>query len=103
MYNEVWASCPKCGEKCYIQISEVVLGFGNFDLNDLSTFDNSTDDEVRQVKELVIEEDFVCNGKPKVYAGTKREGCYHRFNPLKPIVNKAERAREILFGDNDED
>jgi hypothetical protein len=38
MYNEVFDTCPSCGKHSgYLQIAQVVLGFGNFDLSDLST------------------------------------------------------------------
>jgi hypothetical protein len=33
MYNEVYACCPDCKSRCELQISQIVLGFGCFDLD----------------------------------------------------------------------
>jgi hypothetical protein len=36
MYNEVFDNCPNCGQHSgYLQIDQLVLGFGKFDLADL--------------------------------------------------------------------
>ena len=37
MFNEVFDNCPDCGRHTgYLQIRQIVLGFGNFDLADLA-------------------------------------------------------------------
>jgi hypothetical protein len=94
MYNEVYADCPECGASCYMQISQVVFGFGGFNLDDLSTFDRLSDKEVEQVRDLVMEEDFFCNND-ECWGGS--------FNPLKKEVYKKDRARTILFGEDEDD
>jgi hypothetical protein len=33
MYNEVRKDCPRCGNQSEVQIPQVVLGFGDFNLN----------------------------------------------------------------------
>jgi len=33
MYNEVFKKCPRCGGKGYMQVHQIVLGFGEFDLD----------------------------------------------------------------------
>ena len=36
MFNEVFDDCPNCGKHSgYLQIDQLVLGFGEFDLADL--------------------------------------------------------------------
>lgn len=34
MYNEVFKDCPTCDAPCMIQIPQIVLGFGGFNLSD---------------------------------------------------------------------
>jgi len=100
MYNEVFAKCPKCGSRCCMQISQVVLGFGEFDLNDLSTFSDLSDSETTTVKNYVLEKDFYCNGGHSSSWNDESEvGCGNVFNPLKNHTNKEERTKNILFGD----
>ena len=93
MYNEVIATCPKCRKQATIQISQIVLGSGNFSLDDMNTFSGLTDNEIAKVRECVLREDFYCSG-----TGLRDDyGCGNVFNPLKPIIDKEDRARQILF------
>ena len=83
MYNEVYANCPECNRKCMIQIPQIVLGFGEFDLDNLQTFWSLTDDKIEQIRDCIKKEFFFC----------KECGCY--FNPLQK--DRASRIEEILF------
>jgi hypothetical protein len=85
MYNEVWKSCPKCGKKCCAQISQIVDGFGHFDLDDPEALLEDPDldvEKLRKLEERVREEVFNC-----------RE-CKHRFRVV-PEAEDRER-REIV-------
>lgn len=42
MFNEVFKKCPVCGGRGYMQIHEIVLGFGGFDLDDPRTLGKLT-------------------------------------------------------------
>lgn len=81
MFNEVFASCPRCYDCCCMQVPPIVLGFGNFYLNDLSTFDELNDDKLKQLHEYVINDNFRC------------ETCNLVFNPLK----KGKDLKKELF------
>ena len=104
MYNEVWATCPECGfGQCYMQISQVVLGFGDFRLDNMSTLEGLTDDEIRTLKRYVLEDDFHCSASSVHFDEEfcEKNGCGHVFNPLKKQVSKKVRAHDILFGEED--
>ncbi len=48
MYNEVYKTCPTCGGKGIMQITQIVLGFGCFDLdNPESITSKLNENEVR--------------------------------------------------------
>lgn len=61
MYNEVWKSCPYCAKKAYLQISQIVLGFGEFDLDDLDGLtERLNEEELKELYENVKNEHFSC-------------------------------------------
>lgn len=62
MYNEVFVRCPYCFETVCSQISQIVLGFGGFDLNDEKTLEQLDDDELSLLVDIVVENDlnFYC-------------------------------------------
>ena len=60
MYNEVYCNCPECGQTCTIQISQIVLGFGKFHLQDPSTYEELTEEEVKMLFEWSADEWFHC-------------------------------------------
>lgn len=88
MYNEVFKRCPECGSRGYMQIHQIVLGFGNFNLDDLSTLFELTSDELVELSEAVGENVFMCGGHPD----DDGYGCGHRFRM--PAV---ETAREQMI------
>lgn len=64
MYNEVYKSCPECGKRCEIQIHQIVLGFGQFDLDNPDSLAEQLDeDQLLELKEAVNEEKFWCNSE----------------------------------------
>lgn len=86
MYNEVYCRCPKCGGLGYMQISQIVLGFGEFNIQDRTTLEDLTSDQLEQLHEEVSEEQFEC------------QSCNAQFNPL---TNKSETKNDDinrLFG-----
>lgn len=70
MYNEVFKECPECGGKMYLQIPQVVYGFGGFDIDDKSTFQDLTVHELEKLKEYLRGETFSCQD----------EDCYNTWN-----------------------
>lgn len=62
MFNEVHKNCYNCGARCTIQIPQVTMGFGNFDLEQPNS-DNIQDltrEQKLELKEYVEEESFYC-------------------------------------------
>ena len=85
MYNEVRKDCPKCGTTCHIQISQVVLGFGEFNLDDLETFEELDESELRHFKRCVEDKVFMCE-------------CGYRFLYNSEEYNRTFIIKKILFG-----
>jgi hypothetical protein len=77
MYNEVYKQCPQCGQQCYMQISQVVLGFGNFNLDNPSSMEDLTHSQKQEFAEIMNDEEkkFWCNG-----GQDESGGCGHSFN-----------------------
>jgi hypothetical protein len=71
MFNEVFCKCPKegCNGVGYMQISQIVLGFGGFSLQSPETLEELSDSQLRQLREYIVEGHFDC------------DQCGHRFNP----------------------
>ena len=61
MYNEVWKRCPECGHSAYMQIPQIVLGFGNFNLdNPESIAEELSESEIETLFEYIGEDRFEC-------------------------------------------
>lgn len=62
MYNEVHKRCYNCGAKYTLQIPQVILGFGNFDLDypDASSIQQLTHEQKLELKKYVEEYSFYC-------------------------------------------
>ena len=60
MYNEVHKSCYNCGATCTIQIPQIVLGFGNFNLDNPDSMKELTHEQKLELKEYVEKESFYC-------------------------------------------
>ena len=61
MYNEVFKNCPDCGRRCMIQIHQVVLGFGEFHLDQPWNLEKFTMKELKEVREAIEGEYFNCD------------------------------------------
>ena len=79
MYNEVVCRCPECGGRGYMQISQLVSGFGGFDLENYNTLKDLDIDNIIELKARVMCKDFVC------------DDCSYAFNPYE------DRDRELLI------
>lgn len=60
MYNEVHKRCYNCGARCTIQIPQVVLGFGDFNLDNPTSIEDLTPQEKKKLAEYVNRESFYC-------------------------------------------
>jgi rubredoxin len=69
MYNEVFYTCPECKGRGYMQISQLVLGFGEFDLENYDTLRDLDFDDLLELKARVLYDNFIC------------DDCGHVFNP----------------------
>jgi hypothetical protein len=61
MYNEVYKKCPNCDILNTIQISQIVLGFGCFDLDYGTNIEDLTQDQKHDFAKEVNKETFVCH------------------------------------------
>jgi len=63
MYNEVFKRCPHCNGRGYMQIHQIVLGFGGFHLDSpQSIVDELNIDQIKELKEAVESNGwFVCD------------------------------------------
>jgi len=86
MYNEVFKKCPHCGKKGYMQISQVVLGFGGFDLDDPTTLSELNLEELKMLQERVYDDYFSC----------KSESCGNSF---RIFADADEDARQQIIKD----
>ena len=84
MYNEIYKNCPRCGKRCEQQISQVVLGFGCFDLdNPQDLAGRLTSEELYDLHERAMKETFWCR--------FDENGCGHHF-----MLGSQDSDREAL-------
>lgn len=82
MYNEVFKKCPHCPEGVgYMQIGQIVLGFGGFDLDEPSTLEKLSLEDLRELRGRVATETFNCRrpGGEWVRAGDDENVCGDTF------------------------
>ena len=61
MYNEVFKKCPHCKDGVgYLQIHQIVLGFGGFDLDNPFTLEELSVDDLRELRDAVEGKAFYC-------------------------------------------
>lgn len=84
MYNEVFDTCPKCGNRTgYLQVYQIVLGFGGFDISDLSGLKSRFDSGDLSAKDLtrladaLEDEVFYCSDR----SGEARDDCHSSWRP----------------------
>lgn len=83
MYNEVFCNCPACGGTGYMQIGQIVLGFGGFNLNDYSTLEDLSEEDLLELRARILKENFIC------------QDCGHVFNPYME-KNKEDLIHELF-------
>jgi sarcosine oxidase delta subunit len=99
MFNRVYARCPECGKRGEMQIHQIVLGFGDFNIDHPEDLARALDeDKLVELHAAILGEDFVCTG----YEDWGEPGCGHVFNPIKPSVNDRIDLARKLFERNDE-
>ncbi len=113
MYNEVFATCPKCGFRGYMHVSQIIPGDGGFCIDDpASLAEKLTDAQLLELHKEVMDDDFVCDGtsgdKLEEFVAAQQEGrpertfgCGHVFNPLKDRQKRDTSLAERLFGNGD--
>lgn len=82
MYNDVFKKCPHCEEGTgYMQIQQVVLGFGGFNLDDPKSLNNLTLNELSELRSAVVDHYFRCIGKWDPLLGREEDsvGCGQAF------------------------
>lgn len=68
MYNEVFKKCPYCHGRGCAQISQIVLGFGYFDLdNPKELAETYSLEELKQLERAVEDEFFNCESCRKQF------------------------------------
>lgn len=85
MYNEVFKKCPECGLQAVMQIPQLVLGFGGFDLDNRETLLGLTEEQLRRLKDMILDDDFRCE-------------CGHYFNPYRVSNELKLSLIKELFG-----
>lgn len=61
MYNEVFAPCPECQGRAMVQVSQYVLGFGGFFIDDPETMLELTKEQLKDLREELEGEQFECH------------------------------------------
>ncbi len=82
MYNEVYCTCPKCNGVGYMQISQIVPGFGEFSLPDGHNLRELTKGQLIELKGKVMRGNFKC------------QNCGNVFNPYED--SKEELIHELF-------
>ena len=60
MFNEVFCTCPECDGVGYLQIPQLVLGFGEFHIDNPETLLELSYDDLNVLKNLLDKEEFSC-------------------------------------------
>jgi hypothetical protein len=97
MYNEVFKKCPHCPNGVgYMQIAQVVLGFGGFNLDDPSTLEDLSMQELKLLKDRIHDDTFSCRHQDGSWAheGDDEDVCGLSFRVLDE-KEKDERERLI--------
>lgn len=94
MYNEVFKKCPNCGKTGYMQIPQIVLGFGGFNLDDRTTLERYSLDQLHELHIAVRGKTFHCGGysPSTIPENNPHDGCGHHFTFLEATGKKDERT-----------
>jgi hypothetical protein len=60
MYNEVFKKCADCGTVCTVQIGQIELGFGGYDLDDPRSTTHLSRLQKEELVDFVSGEKFLC-------------------------------------------
>jgi hypothetical protein len=86
MYNEVLCNCPNCDGQGYLQISQIVLGFGGFNLDNPQQLMRFTIEELKRLAKAVEGEYFNCSSC----------GFYFLRNEYKDLKQKEIFIKEVF-------
>lgn len=92
MYNEVFKTCPKCGHLAYAQISQIVLGFGGFNLeNPERIAEELTENEIIQLVACVKDTWFECHDCGNTFKLNEKKNTNDKTDLLKKLLNEDEQ------------
>ena len=72
MYNEVRKTYVYCGALCEIQIPQIVLGFGEFNLNDSNSLRILIYEQLLSLRSYLKDKKFYCNCGNFFFYNTKK-------------------------------
>lgn len=96
MYNEVFKKCPHCEKngtygRGYLQISQILLGFGGFDLDNPDDIaERLSVDEVQRLKESVEGEWFRCDECKDTFRLGGKEAHQEKMDILNSLNSEGE-------------
>ena len=92
MYNEVFKKCPTCDGYVCLHISQIVLGFGGFYLDDPESIADELDlDQIKQLKRCVDGKWFYCEKCDASFkASDSKEERQEKMEILNSIMGKNE-------------
>lgn len=108
MYNEIYKKCPNCTKGVgYLQIGQIVLGFGGFDLDDPTTLERLSNADLQRLLDAVRGAEFSCRPPGWVHCEPEsgidpEEVCRRSFRFLdEPAQQERKRLMDQLCGETD--
>ena len=91
MYNEVFKKCPHCNGSGYLQIHQIVLGFGGFNLDNPESIARELNlDQIKELKEAVEGEWFRCENCSETFQMGGEDITNEKIKILNSITEKNE-------------
>jgi hypothetical protein len=91
MYNEVFKKCPRCNSCCTLHISQIVLGFGGFYLDDPESIARELDlEQIKQLKRSMEDKLFHCEKCSESFSASGKEDIKEKLDILNSIIGKNE-------------
>lgn len=92
MYNEVFKKCPTCGDYIRLCITQIVLGFGGFYLDNPESIADELDlEQIKRLKKCVDGEWFYCEKCDASFkASDSKEERQEKMDILNSIMGKNE-------------
>lgn len=75
MYNEVFKRCKSCGRTCELQIPQIELGFGGYNLDRPESYEHLSSDQKKELFESLENEEFYCECGHSTKATSRRVRC----------------------------